>query len=317
MNRKTRIDLERAMAKRESELLKRKNACNYWTAFSTHHLSWMKELVSKYKESGEYPPMPMLVLPSYYPDVRDKEVAVFASLLIKDDGNFDRINDIRKMITANPFDWFKERGFVRLSLGKAQNRRTGGVENWKIAKLFDRLWEICHITTADTPVGTTISFVRPIGFQVELMAKAQDCSFCDVLTQILQGCPVVGLLYKIRLLLLILGRFGGFSINLWTVPPDEIKSPHTGKSEDFLKLWMPDYIVTGGFDEAVGMFALDNPGDFFYACLAWEKLCKLYPKACERYLSIYKGWYKRKDLFTPHEWKRIQPDISFGCMPDV
>ena len=311
MKAKKRIDFERALAKRESELLKKKNACNFWKIFSEHHISWMKKLVSKYKEAGDFPLMPMTILPSYYTDIRDREIAVFASLLIKDDGYFDRINAFRKILTDHPFEWFKGRGFVRLSLGSTQNKRTGGVENWKIAKLFDRLWEMCHVTTQTAPNGITVSFVRPIGFQAELMVKAQGCSFFDMLTYILEDCSVGEYFYKIRLLLLILGRSDGFSLNLWTIPQSGIKCPVTSETKGFLKAWMPDYSVIGGFDEAVDIFGMDSPADFYYAYLAWTKFYRLNPKACERYLSIYRGWYDKKDIHMLCEWKKIQPDIVF------
>lgn len=311
MKGKKKDDFEKALANREKYVLKKKNACNFWKIFSKHHISWMKELVSKYKEAGDFPLMPMTILPSYYTDIADREIAVFASLLIKDDGNFDRINAFRKTLTDHPFEWFKERGFIRLSLGSTQNKRTGGVENWKIAKLFDRLWEMCHVTTQNAPNGMTVSFVRSIGFQVELMVKAQHCSFFDMLTYILEDCFVGEYFYRIRLLQVILGRSDGFSLNLWKIPLQDIKCPVTSEIKGFLKLWIPDYSTIGTFDEAVDMFNLDNPGDFFYAYLAWWKLNKLNPRACERYFSIYKGWYIRKDSHFPYEWKRIQPEITF------
>ena len=304
-------DFEKALAKIEKDRLKKKNACNFWEIFSDHHLSWMKELVQKYKEAGDYPLIPMTILPSYYTDDEDKEIAAFASLLIKDDGNFDRVNAFRKILTDHPSEWFKERGFVRLSLGSMQNKKTGGVENWKIAKLFDRLWENCHITTRTAPNGVAKTFMRPIGYQVGIMAEGQCCSYYDILTYILEDCSVGEYLYKIRLLLLVLGLSDGLSFGLWSIPKRDIKSPVTSEIKGFLKAWMPNYSIIGTFDEAVDMFKLGSPGDFFYAYLAWNKLHKLNPKACERYLSIYKGWYVKKDSHFLCEWKRIQPDITF------
>lgn len=311
MKGKKKDDFEKALANREKYVLKKKNACNFWKIFSKHHISWMKELVSKYKEAGDFPLMPMTILPSYYTDIADREIAVFASLLIKDDGNFDRINAFRKTLTDHPFEWFKERGFVRLSLGSTQNKRTGGVENWKIAKLFDRLWEMCHVTTQTAPNGMTVSFVRSIGFQVELMVKAQHCSFFDMLTYILEDCFVGEYFYKIRLLLLVLGLSDGFSLGLWSIPQQDIKCPITREIKKFSKKWMPDYSTIGNFDEAVDMFQLGNHGDLFYAYLAWNELYKRNPKACERYLSIYNRWYMKKDVHVSYEWKRIQPEIKF------
>lgn len=309
MKKKEREAIEDALREEELAEARKRTISKFFVAFSKQHVAFLKELVSKYKEAGDFPLMPMTILPSYYTDIEDREIAVFASLLIKDDGNFDRINAFRKILTDHPFEWFRERGFVRLSLGSTQNKRTGGVENWKIAKLFDRLWEMCHVTTQTAPNGMTVSFVRPIGFQVELMVKAHHCSFFDMLTYILEDCFVGEYFYRIRLLQVILGRSDGFSLNLWKIPLQDIKCPVTSEIKGFLKTWFPNYSLAGGIDYAIDLFGFNSAGDFYYAFLAWKRLCGKDPKGCSRYATIYQKWYSEGNIQMPHKWKLVQPNF--------
>ncbi|MBR1526254.1 MAG: hypothetical protein IJ640_06295, partial [Prevotella sp.] len=79
-----REKIERALMLQERAELRKKNTGDYFVNFSRHLRPWLHELAQKYKERGEFPLLPMVILPSYYEDARDKEVAVFAGLLISD-----------------------------------------------------------------------------------------------------------------------------------------------------------------------------------------------------------------------------------------
>ena len=74
--------------------------------------------------------MTINTLPSYYTDTRDKEIAVFAGLLISEmetNGRttFDKVSTFRKMLGESPWEWFVQRQFVSLSIGKNLHKRTG------------------------------------------------------------------------------------------------------------------------------------------------------------------------------------------------
>lgn len=308
--------LDRAVQLQELSALRKKNVGEYFVNFTRHHRPWLHELAQKYKERGEFPLMAMVLLPSYYTDTRDKEIAVFAGLLISEmetNGRttFDKVSAFRKMLGESPWEWFEQRKFVGLSIGKNLHKRTGGVENWKIAKLMDRLWQECHIVTYEIPSEKVKqTFVRPLGVQVNLIAKAQHCSYFDVLTYLLEDCSVGNYAYKLRLLLQILVCSDGFSLGLWAVDPSGLKCPLTHEIRLFVETWFPDYRRYGSIDDAIRLFGVGET-DFFYAWLGYRELQKRNPKGCSLYATRYTLWYCGGIKKKPHQWREIIPNIPF------
>ena len=297
----------------EQSALRKKNIGEYFVNFTRHHRPWLHELARRYKERSEFPVMPMTLLPSYYDSIQDKEVAAFAALLFNDGENtLERVSAFRKMFGKSPWDWFEQRGFVKLSLGSNQRRRTGGIENWKIANLFGRLWDECHIVTYEIPSEQIKqTFVRPLGVQVNLIAKAQHCSYFDVLTYLLEDCSVGNYGYKLRLLLQILVCSDGFSLGLWSVDPSELKCPLTHDLRVFLQTWFPDYRTFGSIDDAIRLFGFERDCDFFYAWLGYKELQKRNPKGCSLYATRYQSWYECGFKAKPNRWREIMPNIPF------
>lgn len=309
--------LERAVQLQELSALRKKNVGEYFVNFTRHHRPWLHELAQKYKERGEFPVMPMVLLPSYYDGVQDKEVAAFAALLISDGETIghttlDKVAAFRKMMGDSPWKWFETRSFVSLSLGKYQHKRIGGVEGWKIARLFDKLWNECHILTYEIPSkDVKESFVRPIGIQVALIAKAQQCSYFDVLTYMLEDCCVGNYFYKLRLFLQILVCSGGFSLGLWNNDPCGLKCPLTSDLRLFLQTWFPNYRTFGSVDDAIQLFGFERETDFFYACLGYKELQKRNPSECGLYATRYQSWYECGFKAKPNRWRDIMPNIPF------
>lgn len=295
----------------DKDSVRRKNVRDHFLTYSQALRPWLAQISQKYKEEQNFPLYPMVILPSYYTDIRDKEIAAFVSLLIPETDNIVKnVGEIRDLLGQNPFEWFRNRGFVSLGTGSKQNKRTGGVENWKIAKLLDRLWEQCEITTNESPMGETYCFMRPIGFQVEAIADAQRCSYFDVLTYLLEDCCVGNYFYKLRLLLLVLGTSDGFGLGLWAVSPDELKSPLTHDLRTFLQTWFPDYRRFGTIDEAIHEFGLERDCDFFYCWLAYKELQKKSPKVCGNYATLYQRWYEIGARKKPYEFRDALPDTT-------
>lgn len=290
----------------EQSALRKRNIGEYFVDFTKHHRPWLGELAQRYKERGEFPLMPMVLLPSYYENLRDKEVAVFAGLLISDGetighSTFDKVSAFKRLLGDSPWDWFAERKFVGLSLGKNLHKRTGGVENWKIAKLMDRLWNECfgeaetHRTLEDVVAG---------------IARAQHCSYFDVLTYLLEDCSVGNYEYKLRLLLQILVCSDGFSLGLWSVDPSVLKCPLTHDLRLFVETWFPDYRRYGSVDDAIRLFGVGET-DFFYAWLGYKELQKRNPKGCSIYATRYRSWYECGFNAKPYRWRKIMPNIPF------
>ena len=310
MRQKKKKEKELRLA--EMSAVRKKNVGDYFLNTSRWHREWLKALAERYKERGEFPVMALTLLPSYYDSIQDKEVAAFAALLFNDGENtLERVSSFRKMFGKSPWEWFEQRMFVSLSFGRNRNKQTGGIQNWKIANLFGRLWNECHVVTYEIPsekIEQTI--VRPIGVQVEMIAKTQHCSYFDVLTYMLEDGCVGHYFYKLRLLLQILACSDGFSFGLWTVDPSELKCPITHDLRVFLQTWFPDYRTYGGIDDAIRLFGFERDCDFFYAYLGYKELQKRNPKRCSecatKYLSWYEGGYRKK----PYQWREILPEIS-------
>lgn len=301
-----REKIERALMLQERAELRKKNTGDYFVNFSRHLRPWLHELAQKYKERGEFPLLPMVILPSYYEDARDKEVAVFAGLLISDGetighSTFDKVSAFKRLLGDSPWDWFAERKFVGLSLGKNLHKRTGGVENWKIAKLMDRLWQEC---CGETATHRTLEDV------VAGIARAQHCSYFDVLTYLLEDCSVGNYEYKLRLLLQILVCSDGFSLGLWSVDPSVLKCPLTHDLRLFVETWFPDYRRYGSVDDAISLFGVGET-DFFYAWLGYKELQKRNPKGCSIYATRYRSWYECGFNAKPYRWRKIMPNIPF------
>lgn len=295
--------IERALRLQERAELRKKNTGEYFVNFSKHLRPWLHELAKTYKASGEFPLMPKVLLQSYYEDQRDKEVAVFAGLLFAEDGEnvVERVSEFRKMLGESPWEWFANRRFFRLSLGRNQNLRTGGVMNWKIARLFDKLWQE-HFDKTTKPTSS-------IGQTIKLIADIQHCSYFDVLTYLLTDCCVGNYEYKLRLLLQILACSDGFSLGLWSVAPSELKCPLAGGLRQFLQTWFPDYRAFGNVDDAIRLFGFEVDCDFLYAYLGYKELQKRNPKGCSELATAYLRWYEGGIKKKPYQWREILPEI--------
>ena len=286
---------------KEREDVRKKNIADYFINFSKYHRIWLHELADKYKELGDFPMIPMVVLPSFYDNVRDKEIAAYAALLIKDGAEFVRIQEFREMLGNEPWAWFENREFVRLSVGGEQNKRTGGVENWKIAKLMDVLWN-----EQNDPIiqfGGIEETLRGLSF-------IQHCSYFDILTYLLMNCSVGQFFYKLRLLLMVLGTDDGFGLNLWKVQKEQLQCPLADGLRSFIKTWFPDFDRIGNMDDAISLFGFEKDCDFFYAWLGYKELQKSNPKGCSAYATAYLRWYEGGIRKKPYEWREVIPELT-------
>lgn len=303
---------ERELRLAETAIIRKNNIAEYFLDTSKWHREWLIELAQKYKDRGDFPVMAMTLLPSYYNDVKDKEIAMYATLLIRDGENIiERVSCFRKMLGDSPWDWFVQRGFVELSLGSNQRRRTGGIENWKIANLFDRLWNECYVMTYEIPIiNTKETIVTPLGKKVDLISKSCNCSHFDVLTYLVEDCCVGDYIYKLRLFLQILACSDGFSFGLWTVDPSELRCPLTHDLRVFLETWFPDYRRYGSIDEAIRLFGFERDCDFFYAYLGYKVLQRKNPAECGACATRYQSWYDHGTILKPHRWRNIIPKVD-------
>lgn len=309
-------NFDHAFKLKEREEIRKRNIANYFLNQSKYHRPWMQELADRYKDGVRTgtvaaPLIPMAVLPSYYTGKTDREIAAFAALHIAADGDFERIQAFRELLGDSPSKWFAKREFVRLSVGREQRKRTGGVENWKIARLFDKLWDESLRCAYDDDDGNSVVELNQLSVTIGDIAKEQRCSYFDALTYLLEDCYVGQFFYKLRLLLLALGTGDGFGLNLWEIPKEQLQCPLADGLRDFIQTWFPDYRRIGSLDDAIRLFGLSGECDFFYAWLGYKELQKRNPKECSLYATRYQTWYDLGSRMKKYRWNGIQPKIPF------
>lgn len=284
--------------------VRRKNVRDYFLMCSQALRPWLAQITQKYKEEQNFPLFPMVILPAYYTDFRDKEIAAFVSLLIPETDNIVKnVGEIRDLLGQNPFEWFINRGFVSLGTGSKQNKRTGGVENWKIAKLLDRLWCFSRNEWDRT--------MLTVGDAVKEAARIDSCSLFDSLTWICEDCGVGNYFYKLRLLLMFFGTGDGFGLSLWQNHNAQLLCPLTKEVRTFLKTWFPDYGRFGTIDDAIRLFGFERDCDFFYCYLAYKEIQRRNPKGCGRLATCYRRWYDGGIRKKPFKWREVLPEIDF------
>ena len=300
--RRKKKSAEQIRRKKERKEVRRKNISDYFLHASMHHRAWMQELADAYKARGVFPALPILVLPSYYHDARDREVAAFAALLIPADEEYWRINEFRKVMGDHPFEWLKNREFVHLSIGDTQNMRTGGVTNWRIARLMDVLWE----DVFEDGLGS-------IRAAVSRYCYMKGCTYFDAVMHILSSCSYApSYRYMARLLLMTLGSDDGFGFGIWKGMEEEIRCPIDTGMPEFVSTWFPDYRRYGQLPDAVRLFGMRNECDLLYAFWGYKELQKRNPDGCSNYATSYLRWYEMGVYKSPYVWRNILPAIDFG-----
>lgn len=267
--------------------VKKAAICKFFYNFTEWHRPFIRELAEKYKECGRFPFIPMRDLARFYEDKRDREIAAFAGMLLKNDEKVEqRVREFRLMLGESPWEWFKSRRFALLSTGQNQNKRTGGVQGWRIAHLMDAAYD---------------NAMNRVSF--EKIVNLSDTE-----------------LWKKRLIRVVFGTSDGIGIGGWSVAPKALRCPDTDGVRRFVHLWLPEFRIHGGkdqmfvFDEAVRMYGFDRDCDFFYAYLGWKELCRRNPKGCSRYATVYHKRYSEFNLTSSRYWvgdQGIVPIVKF------
>ena len=269
---------------------------------SRRQMEWLKEIAVRYLDYSVWPASPMLILPSYYSEARDKEVALFVATLMPESGDImTNISEMRAVMGEHPWIWFAERGFVTMSLGTVMKNRTGGVTNWKIAALLHRLW-------CENPPDSFVGTVHRIAAK---KLGDSDTPFLAALYELYNGLDIDSLNYRIRLLFMILVTSDGFGLGLWPDDTDEVRCPLTDDSRRFLETWFPDAKRYGSYDKCVHEFGFDKDHFFWYAYLGFRALEKVEPDKCAYLTKRYQRWYKNDVRVERRYWIALLPDIHF------
>lgn len=275
----------------------------FFLEFSASHSEWLRELVSKYKERGEYPIIPTQII-EYYPEKSDKEIAIFSAFCMNwENGNeLEQIASLRRIMGAHPAKWFADREYTSLSIGREMNNTIDGYAEgryWKIAKVFDMLFELSFDG-------------RGVRYPSDVFKKESFEEFCD---EISSFCKIKDMEYKRGVVEVILRSSDGLGRNLWPTVPRNIKCPRSDALSVYMRTWFPYWRSRmWTWDEAIGLFGLEHDYDFFYAFLAHKELEKRNPEGCKKYLQRYQSRWKQQQLFSRKYWlgsQRIAPEINF------
>lgn len=260
----------------------RKATAMQWVGFTKFLRPWLIDLAAQYKERGVFEPMAEWILPSYYPDKKDAEVAAFVSLIVNDGRDMrSNMSDFMRLMGESPFQWFRERGFAHLGVGTVRGEKTGGTMNGRIAEYLDML----HRRWADRKTV------------VAEIARTFFGSDAD---------------WKVRMLHLVLSTSDAFGLGIWDEPV--VRCPLTREVKRFLRDLWPDYHRYGSMDDAIALFGFERDYDFFYAAMAYREIQGMNPTGCSRFMTLYSRWYGKLSVYSERFWTGetgILPDTPF------
>lgn len=298
MSEKERI--EKLLYQRQKKAIRKANRIQYfhWIA-DKYHLPWIHEMVKRYKELGEYPLITCRELAMRYTDNRDREIAAFMGFAIRCNGDYSVISEAMEELGARPWEWFVNRGFVRLSVGDMQDEKTCGQTNWKIAQMFHNLHKVY-----------TRSECATLGEAVLQTCKQTLTPLDQYLEKLFENCKFNHKDDELHTLILVLSPADGIGLSIWTVSSHDIRCPLTKDARAFLGYWWPDWWPTFNLSEALEQFYMPE-SDFFIASIAYSRLKEKFLGGCARYEQIYDKWFCRGIIPAQATVYKYQPKIEF------
>lgn len=275
----------------------------FFVEFVRWHTEWLRLLVARYKERGQYPVLPTQII-EYYPDTVDKEVAIISTLCMEWDSDtvLQQIAAMRELMGPSPYEWFAHRDYAAISIGRLQDERLDGTRRthyWKIAQTFELLHRLCED-------GRELQSVSKV-----LRGRKME-AYCQ---QVFEVCSFTYIGYKQRVIELVLKTTDGIGRGVWRAKPESVLCPRNPDLSKFIQMWMPMFRYDSyDWDEAVSLFNLEYPYDFFYAYLAWEELKRYNPVQCRQYQQRYKYRFDNRLSYRRSAWwttQKIVPDINF------
>ena len=267
---------------------------------------WFLELVSTYKERGEFIVLPTFI-EGYYDDRRDKEIALFSTLCMswaKD--AYPQVQDMRRLMGDSPWEWFTQRLFTTISVGREQDNKLEGCNTryWQIARLFDKLWSLWRKKG------------RPESLSKCFRARSSENGTSQMETFAVEACKACECnrysSYKENVIEMVLRASDGLGISLWNNSKADVRCPRNADIRRFLKIWVGDYSQGyWDFDATIRWFGFERDTDFFYLWMAWQRLSRLRPKECSRFATVFYGRYKEGRKAAPSYWNNYLPTIIF------
>lgn len=283
--------------------IKRKNSITFITEFQRDHRGWMQRLANAYKERGRFG-IHLFSIADHYSDMEDKEVALFASLMLaENDSLLLQQQELYNIIGDSPYKNFLcNRRFVELSRGDSQKKLIP--KSWtqyhEISNIFSIIYDIC--AEFGCMEAYIHDYLRNHPYTDPFMALADTFKYAKVTKR----------KYKLNLLLLILAGTDGMGMGKWHFDGYKLLCPEGKEIIEFLELWFPDFWECGlTFDKAVEAMGLQEPTDLYYAYRGFEALKKVNAVEVRQYCRRYSKHYNDRKSSRLYDLKNMQPKIFF------
>lgn len=242
-----------------------------------YFLPWFKRMTEQYKQRGIFPAMPTDIA-YMYEDPKDKEAALFASLLIPNGKNLEaNIREVCGVIGRHPYEFMKEREYVLMSVGDKMNKfllGTPRLQYWRVSKIFDSFAKVL------LKKRYTVKDIYNIEYKNE----------------------------RAQVMAVVMMSEGGIGMNL-RKPCGELRCPYIPSTRKFMQFLIGDEFRHSEFQDLTKIF-FDDELDFFYAYLAWEELKRLYPMQMAKLTDRYSRYIKW--VVVGQRWKKVLFDFDFS-----
>lgn len=281
---------------REAREIRRRYTADWFVSFySVAILPWLHRIAKEYKEKNGTHINGITLLPQYYTDVRDKEIAALASLFITDNYVMEQVQAMRRIMVPSPWEWFANRGFVELGTGQTMNKRIGGsiygAKNIDVSSFFDDIYTHIPRCFIDDPKASLYDYI----------CSCNPCYLDEMLDELAAKGKISA--NKLRWYFIVLEDevYGSGALSYVRLCPitDEVKF--------LVKTFFPDYRTYGTIDDAIRLFDFDDDVDFFYAAMAYKELSKQRPKDMKRMNTSVPRLYKGRDSISAFLWKKKFP----------
>lgn len=304
--------LDKAKRIIQNQEIRKKNVADYFKDFSRLHREWLQALADRVKERGEFG-IHKFMLADYYKSPKDKELALFVSLIVSENGDIlQQVGHLRELLGDSPTNMYNSRSFVRFGTGRNRDKRIQGCQQpmWKLANVLSRVWDIEHPTVGGHAPTVWKDYTDFESEVLQTMRTTRTNAF-GALTHFLSDIGVGQFYWNLNFLALRLFRCDGLGMGLWGRGDEELLCPWNSELTLFLKTWFPDYRRVGTPEFCVKQFELRDDVDFFYAWLGYKELQKRNPSACSKLATTYQNWYDSGLKRKPYQWREILLPIEF------
>lgn len=244
-----------------------------------HIYPWLVKLAERNKEQRNFP----LFVGDYYDDIKDKEVAEAAALLIPFKDSRDKyLIELHNIIGDSPRKMIENRAFLHLA-GKRGILRAPRLSGNAVIRALDWAWETC--------VRDKIPLEYAILGELGIINRRHTTPADDVFPQKDLKIKMGTLLFKMAAI-----------ESLWDfLDIKDIPCPMTPESVRLAKAYYPieDGVTNANMPDVIKFFGFKNTSDFMFCVWEYESLRKKYKSVMEHFERKIHMSYK-KGIIIPN-----------------